>query len=297
MYPNRYTGIFPALFTPFRADGVIDEHATEALIEMHLRSGVSGFYVGGISGEVFLMSAEERMLALRLCADIVGGRATLIAQVGDVSEEKALRLAVYARRCCYDAVSAVVPLYYKFGFENIKEYYHNIAAAAELPMFIHYIAAMQSENFNLNQILELVLPDYIAGIRYTSNDLYIFERIRAAFSNKAVMFGMDEALMAGLALGADGAIGTAYNFMPDKAVGVMTAIKTRELAEARRLQGEINTVLTCLHEVGLFEGAKALLDMMGLDIGRCRRPFGTVSEEHLRLLREQALPLMKPLRG
>ena len=102
--------------------------------------------------------------------------------------------------------------------------------------------------------------------------------------------------MAGLALGADGAIGTTYNFMPEKAVGIAEAISAGDLSEARRLQGEINTVLACLFGVGLFEGSKALLRLMGLDIGLCRRPFGPVSEDNLRLLREVALPLMRPLR-
>ena len=57
---------FPALFTPFREDGSIDEKATEQLIEMNLRRGVKGFYVGGSSAEAFLMTVEERMRASAL---------------------------------------------------------------------------------------------------------------------------------------------------------------------------------------------------------------------------------------
>ena len=148
MNAKKYSGIFPALFTPFKENGTINEKATETLIEMNLRRGVDGFYIGGSSGEAFLMSAEERMLALRLCADIVGGRVTMIAQVGDASEDKALRLAAYARLCGYDSVSAVTPFYYKFSFNNIKDYYRNIAAAAELPLLVYYIPRAVRRKFH-----------------------------------------------------------------------------------------------------------------------------------------------------
>lgn len=293
---NKFTGIFPALFTAFNENGSINENAIEALINMNLKRGVKGFYVCGSSAETFLMTVEERMLALRLCAEIVGGRATMIAQVGDASEDKALRLASFARLCGYDAVSAVTPFYYKFTFNNIKNYYRDIAGESGLPLLIYHIPALTGTNFTLDQVLELMEPDYVAGIKYTCHDLYTFERVRSAYPQKTAMFGVDEMLLSGLALGADGAIGTTYNYMPEKAVGIAKALSYGNLAEARRLQGEINTVLCCLHKVGLFEGSKALLSMMGLDIGYCRRPFGRLSEYALNILREVALPFMEPAR-
>lgn len=296
MNGNIFTGIFPALFTAFNEDGSINENAIEALIEMNLKRGVKGFYVCGSSGETFLMTVEERMLALRLCSEIVGGRATMIAQVGDTSEDKALRLASYARLCGYDAVSAVTPFYYKFSFNSIINYYRDIAVESGLPLFVYHIPALTGISFTLDQVLELMEPDYVAGIKYTCHDLYTLERVRFAYPKKTTMLGVDEMLLSGLALGADGAIGTTYNFMPEKAVGIADALDYGNLAEARRLQSEINTVISCLFKVGLIEGSKALLRMMGLDAGYCRRPFGQISEEGLNLLREAALPHLVPFR-
>jgi N-acetylneuraminate lyase len=293
---KKFSGIFPALFTPFREDGSIDEKATEQLIEMNLRRGVKGFYVGGSSAEAFLMTVEERMLVLRLCSDIVGGRATMVAQIGDASEDKALRLASFAWSCGYDAVSAVTPFYYKFSFENIKSYYRNIAEASGLPLMVYYIPSRSGVSFTLDQVLELMDPDYVLGMKFSCQDLFTLERVKSAYPQKPVLFGVDEMLTAALAIGADGAIGSTYNFMPEKAVGIIGAVEAGDLAEAQRLQAEINTVVACLFKVGLFEGSKALLAMMGLDIGYCRRPFGRVSAEGLTLLREVALPLMQPVK-
>ena len=57
---NKLQGIFPALVTPFNKDGKIDSNAIERLIEFHLKNGVNGFYIGGSSGEGFLLNLEER---------------------------------------------------------------------------------------------------------------------------------------------------------------------------------------------------------------------------------------------
>jgi len=289
---SKYAGIFPALLTPFKQNGEIDEKALEKLIEMNLRRGVKGFYVNGSSGEAFLMTVEERMLVLQLCADIVGGRATMVAQIGDVSEDKAIRMAAFAKGCGYDAVSAVTPFYYNFTFNNIKDYYRNIANASGLPVMVYYIPSRSGVTFTVEQALELMDPDYVVGIKFSSTDLFTLERIKAAYPQKPVMFGVDEMLTAGLAAGADGAIGSTYNFMPEKAVAILNAVTTGNLGEARRLQAEMNTVISCLFKAGVLEGSKELLSLMGLDVGCCRRPFGNVSEESLAMLRAKALPLL-----
>lgn len=296
MSQSKFSGIFPALFTPFREDGSIDEKAIERLIEMNLRRGVKGFYIDGSSAEAFLMTVEERMLVLRLCSDIVGGRATMIAQIGDISEDKALRLASLAYSCGYDAVSAVTPFYYNFTFENIKTYYRNIANTSGLPLVVYYIPSRSGVTLSLDQVLELMEPDYVLGIKFTCPDLFTLERIKSIYPQKQVLFGVDEMLTAGLAAGADGAIGSTYNFMPEKAVAVYNAVADGNIAEARRLQAEINTVISCLFKVGTIEGSKALLSLMGLDIGRCRRPFGRVSDEGIAMLEKSALPLLVPVK-
>ncbi|HHW25013.1 MAG TPA: N-acetylneuraminate lyase [Clostridiales bacterium] len=293
---SKYAGIFPALLTPFKQNGEIDEKALEKLIEMNLRRGVKGFYVNGSSGEAFLMTVEERMLVLQLCADIVGGRATMVAQIGDVSEDKAIRMAAFAKGSGYDAVSAVTPFYYNFTFDNIKDYYRNIANASGLPVMVYYIPSRSGVTFTVEQALELMDPDYVVGIKFSSTDLFTLERIKAAYPQKPVMFGVDEMLTAGLAAGADGAIGSTYNFMPEKAVAILNAVTTGNLGEARRLQAEMNTVISCLFKAGVLEGSKELLSLMGLDVGCCRRPFGNVSEESLAMLRAKALPLLTPVK-
>ena len=55
-------GIYPALLTPFDANGNVNTDALEKLVEYNLDKGVAGFYVGGSTAEAFLLTEKERNL-------------------------------------------------------------------------------------------------------------------------------------------------------------------------------------------------------------------------------------------
>src|SRR5258706_8902140 len=49
-------GILPALLTPLDGDAAVNHAALRRLIEFHIQSGVSGFFLCGGSGEGLLLS-------------------------------------------------------------------------------------------------------------------------------------------------------------------------------------------------------------------------------------------------
>ena len=289
-----FSGIFPALFSFFDSDGRLNENAFSQVIEMNIARGVSGFYVGGSTGEAFLMSEEERIAEMRICSEIVGKRVKLIAQIGDISEDKACRLAKYASQCGYDAVSAVTPFYYKFSFEGIYNYYKNISEQSSLPVVIYYIPALSGANFSNEQICRLIEIDGVCGIKFSHKDLFVLERLKSRYPEKAFLFGVDEMLSAGIVAGADGAIGSTYNYIPEKAVAIYNAVRQSNIPEARRIQSEANEIIEELLEIGIYEGSKELLTLMGVDAGVCRRPFVELSAEKCEQVK-RLLSLVKPL--
>ena len=49
----NWSGVLPALATPFAQDGSIDKARLRELVDLLLSEGVSGFVVGGSSGEYY----------------------------------------------------------------------------------------------------------------------------------------------------------------------------------------------------------------------------------------------------
>ena len=270
-------GILSALVTPFRPDGALNEDAVPGLVEFQLAQGIDGFYVGGSTGESFLQSTDERSRMLHATARANRGRGVLIAHVGAIGTAEVVALARAAADAGYDAVSAVPPFYYDFSAADLVAHYRALANAVPLPVVVYNFGG-KVPKLTTAVILQLLDDHRFAGIKHTSQDLYQMERFKRHRPDAAIFNGYDEMCLAGLAMGADGAIGTTYNFMGGLFVSLARAFQAGRLADALALQRRANTVIDVLIEVGVFPGTKGLLTLLGQDAGICRPPFGTLDE-------------------
>lgn len=287
----KYEGVFTALLTPFDENQRINERELEKLIRFNVNLGVKGFYVCGSTAEAFLLSTAERkrvMEIVKACAP----EQTLIAHVGSVNEAEAIELAKYAAELSYDVVSSVAPFYYKYSFEEIKQYYFRVADAAGLPMLVYHIPAFSGVNFGVKEMAEFLQDDRFIGIKFTSNDFFMLEQCKAAFPDKIVYNGYDEMFLAGISMGADGGIGSTYNFMADKFVKIRKLLAQNRIAEAQELQKEANRIITVLCKIGVMPAEKEVLNQLGFDFGDCRPPFAKVTEEQKQIIAREILPFV-----
>lgn len=270
-------GIFSALVTPFAADGGLALDLVPALVEHQLAQGLAGFYVGGSTGEAFLQSLEERTAFLRAVAAAAAGRGRLIAHVGAVATADCLTLGRAAIEAGYDAISAIPPFYYDFSRDELKAHYRRLATELPVPLVIYNFGGRVGR-LTGDDLLELLDEPRIVGVKHTSQDLHLLERFKRHRPEAVIYNGFDEMCLAGLVMGADGAIGTTYNFMGDLLVRLAAAFAAGRIDVARALQVIANRIIDVLIEVGVFPGTKAILALMGLDAGGCRAPFRVPSE-------------------
>ena len=270
-------GVFSALVTPFAADGRLDLAVVPALVEMQLKQGIAGFYVGGSTGEAFLQSVEERAAFLAAVAKAAAGRCRLIAHIGAVATQDCLALGRAAADAGYDAISAIPPFYYDFSGAELKAHYRTLCAAVPLPLIVYNFGGRVGRLTNAD-LLELLDEPRVIGVKHTSQDLYLLERFKRHRPEAVIYNGFDEMCLAGLAMGADGAIGTTYNFMGDLFVALTAAHAAGRIAEARAMQIKANRVIDVLIDVGVLPGTKGILALRGLDVGICREPFRALTE-------------------
>ncbi|MFM7243817.1 MAG: dihydrodipicolinate synthase family protein [Planctomycetaceae bacterium] len=88
-----------------------------------------------------------------------------------------------------------------------------------------------------------------------------------------IYWGCDEALVAGLALGAAGGIGSTYNFAAPLARGVIDAFHAGDIARARTLQLRTVRLVDVLAGHGYMRASKAVMAMQGVDVGSVRLPM------------------------
>ena len=286
-YAAHLGGVYTALLTPFTKENTINKASLEELIDLNIKSGVSGFYVCGSTGEAFMMTEEERMSVYELVANKVAGRVKLIAQIGSIHTEQAIRFAKKASEMHYDAISSVAPFYYGFTFDQIKNYYQTIIAASEMPMIMYNVPCTSNVNFSTAQIADILSLEGVVGLKHTSNDFFALERLKLEFPNKVIFNGFDEMFLSGLVMGADGAIGSTFNFMADKFIKIQNLFKDGKNSEALEVQHETNRIINALIACGVMRAEKEVLTQMGIDMGTPRSPFTELSQEQKDFLKKE----------
>ena len=150
------------------------------------KNKVDGLYVGGSTGENFMLSTEEKKEIFRIAKDEAKDAVKLIAQVGSINVKESVELAKYATELGYDSLSAVTPFYYKFDFEEIKDYYNTIINSVDNTMIIYSIPFLTGVNMSLDQFAELFENEKIIGVKFTAADFYLLERMRKRFPDKLI---------------------------------------------------------------------------------------------------------------
>lgn len=287
-------GIFTALLTPFDNDNKINKAALEQLVRHNIKLGVQGFYVGGSTAEAFLLTTEERKQVMQIVKE-AAPEVKLIAHIGSVSEDEALELSLYAKELGYDAISSVAPFYYKFSFEEIKSYYFRLAEKSGMPMIVYHFPAFSGVSMGVKEISTFLDREEFIGIKFTSNDFFTLEQVRAKYPDKLIYNGYDEMFLAGVSMGADGGIGSTYNFMADKFVKIHELFKSNQIEEAQKLQKEANRIITILCQIGVMQAEKEVLNQLGIPFGICRKPFAEPTQEQKDLIAKEIIPYITAL--
>jgi N-acetylneuraminate lyase len=234
-----------------------------------------------------LLTPAEREAVLATVVAAVRGRAAVIAHIGALDTATAARLAAHAAGLGVDAVAAVPPVYFRVDDLALVDHYRLIAdAAGGTPVYLYNIPSATGVEINARVLARLLELPAIRGIKHSSYDLYDMRTmIELAPGRLTVLSGFDEVCLAGLCMGAHGAIGSTYNVMPATFTALYRAVQSGDLAQAQDLQFRANRVIKALLSVPLIAGLKAVLTDWGYDCGGPRRPQRPLSAaERERLL-------------
>ncbi|MFV0361813.1 MAG: N-acetylneuraminate lyase [Suipraeoptans sp.] len=278
---KTFKGIYPALITPFDEVGKIDIKGLEMVIERNIEKGVSGFYIGGSTGESYLLSPTERKQVVAIVTDIVKERVDVIANIGIFATEHGIELARHAQAHGISAISSVPPFYFSFGMQEYIQYYNDLADSVDIPTIIYNIPAMSGVKFSTNDINRLFANEKIVGMKHTSYDLFQMQRVIEMHPEKTVFIGHDELFLPAYAVGATAAIGSTFNFMAEKFIKITELFEKADKEAALKVQGQVNEVIEVLGRIGVFKGIKAALRMQGINCGVCRKPFLSLSNEEI----------------
>jgi N-acetylneuraminate lyase len=285
------TGLVAAAHTPFKADGTLNLAIVEKQAAHLLKHKLPTVFIGGSTGESHSLTLDERrQLVERWSAVTRGTKLGLVIHVGSNCLADARVLAAQAEQLGAQAIAMLSPSYFKpRDLATLIACCAEVAAAApDTPFYFYDIPSMTGTNFVMADFLAQA-PEKIptlAGLKYTNSNLMDYQLcLHAAGGRFDVPYGSDEWMLAAFALGAKGAVGSSYNFAAPVYQRLLAAFAAGDMETARAEQFRSAQLIALLARHGYMGAAKAVMTMLGVDVGPARLPNATLTPEQIKKLR------------
>jgi N-acetylneuraminate lyase len=286
------TGLIAAAYTPLQPNGALALDKVGDFVDWLLGDGVGGLYVCGSTGEGMSLTSPERRSVAEAYTVATSKRVPIVVQVGHNSLAEARDLAAHAQEIGADAISATCPSYFKINnVPMLVECMAEVASGApNLPFYYYHIPALTSTPLDMVQFLTLGsqrIPN-LAGLKYTAPQVHEYQLCRELDEGRFdILWGADEMLLAALATGAKGAVGSTYNIAAPLYRNIISAFEAGDLDQARRLQSRSVQMIRTIYRFPFHSAMKEVLRVLGHELGPCRLPQPALSTADAQNLREQ----------
>lgn len=286
----RGTGV--ALVTPFSDQGQVDYDALEKIIDHVIAGGVNHLVTLGTTGETPVLSDEEKKEIIRFTVEKTQNRVPVIAGIGGNNTKEILHQMETYPLEQVEAILSVSPYYSRPSAEGLYQHYKTLAEASPKPLILYNVPARTGRNIPAGIVLRLAKDfENIAAVKEASGDLIqCMKIIRDKPTGFMVVSGDDMLTLSQIAMGMEGVISVAGNFMAKGMSSMVEAALNNHFEEAQQLHYKMMSGFELMFEENNPAGIKAFLSVAGLCKNNLRLPNVEVSANLLeRITRYMAI--------
>lgn len=135
---EKVRGLWIAIPTPFTANGELDEGTLRKTVDYYIGGlKVDGIFCGGVMGEFWAMTLEERARVHELVVGAAAGRVPIMAHIGHHTYSEAAQLSRHAGQIGADFVIAINPYFpIKPSDDLVRNWYRRLTAESSVPFFL-----------------------------------------------------------------------------------------------------------------------------------------------------------------
>lgn len=297
---TRLNGLIAAPFTALNADGSLNLPMIERQARALVANGVSGAFICGTTGEGMSLSIDERLQVAEKWMATAPRQLRVIVHVGHHTVAESRTLAAHAEQIKAHAFATIAPTFFRAtNLEQLVDFCAQVASGApSLPFYYYHMPAMSGADLPMFDFLKIAsqrIPN-LAGIKFTHENLMDYSRcLNFEGGRFNILFGRDEILLAALALGAPGAVGSTYNYMAPVYHRVIEAFNAGDFETARNFQTLAINIIAVMNRRGGLAAGKAMMKLIGYDCGPVRAPLQNPSPEALESLTRELKAVGFPL--
>ena len=302
---DKVKGLWIAIPTPFAPDGALDEPGLRRSVDYYIEAlAVDGIFCGGVMGEFWALTSDERRRCHEVVVEIAAGRVPVMAHTGHHVYAEAAALCRHASEIGADFVIAMNPYFPLNPSDDlIRNWYRRLTAESAVPFFL-FNTSYSGYTLSPQLIEELADLETVCGIKNPKPRPHLLE-VQERVGDRIVVCDASEEAWLGLHLdhGFRALMSTPalalFQTPERRPVNDYTAQADRGEVERAwathsRLEGERAAFERWIHGPWLTQGRgaipiaqlKAWLRLMGLDQGPVRPPLIPLDQRELANLSE-----------
>ncbi len=270
-------GSFVALVTPMNADGSVDYEGFRTLLNWHEENGTEAVLIMGSTGEVSMLSPEERRKIITETAKMKSGRMQFYYGCTGNNTETTIDYVRYAKAEGGDGAIIAAPAYICADNDAITDYAWEVCDAVDFPIGFYNNPPRVKTDLHWNDILKLAKHPNMVVLKESTTRVGQVAQVCAAKPDMAIMCCCSPNLglvIPTMALGGDGTANMTGNIIPREMAVISKKWETGEDAFACREAWLTNLPMlhfaySAINPVAV----KTLMRAIGLPSGPLRKPL------------------------
>lgn len=285
MADQKLVGSFVALITPFNRDGKIDFEAFRQLISFQEKNGSCAVLIMGSTGEVSMLSAEEKKAVIVETAKMKSGRMKLFYGCTGNNTETTIDNVKFAKASGADGAILAAPSYICAAENDIERFFLDVADATDLPLGVYNNPPRVKTDLHWDNLIRVFKhPNYIVHKESTTRVGQVAQMI-AANTHASIMCCDSPNLglvVPTMSLGGHGTANMTGNLAPAEMATISTPWKGWTEADGFRkaylgLLPLLHYTYSAINPVAV----KSLMKAVGLPAGSLRKPLTNLEGEAL----------------
>lgn len=280
-------GIYPAVTTPFAADGSLAISRLRENLTRYNKTRVAGYVLNGSTGESVLLRWEEIERVWEAARDAAAPGKILIAGTAAESTAETIEHTNRAAAIGCDAALVRTPHYFKPQMNSaaLTEFYLRVADASRIPVLVYSVPIFTQLTLKADVVGRVAAHPNIIGMKDSSGDLKgVLEILAAVPREFALLVGAVSVLHESLEHGGVGAILAVACAFPELSVEAYEASRAGDRERAVSAQKKLVTAASLFGPKYGIAGLKYVMDGVGYYGGPPRPPLLPVEESAKREL-------------
>lgn len=232
-----WSGVMPAITTPFDTDGRIDldflaEHA--AWLVDH---GATAIIPLGSLGEGATLTFEEKQFSVKMLVDAVGDRVPIVPAVSALSTREAVNIARMAKVIGCSGLMVLPPYVHKGPWAEYEAHFDAVFQACDLPCMLYNNPIAYGVDVTPERIEAFAdRHENLQAVKESSGDARRVTAVKARLRDRLAIFaGLDDMIVEAVAMGATGWVAGLVNALPAESMKLFRLAQEGRMEEAMKL--------------------------------------------------------------